>query len=862
MQAQIDLALWPRQLQAFETEATELLFGGATEGGKALSVYTQIPTPSGWVSMADIAVGDWVFDARGEPTIVVATTPVMYNRPCYRVSFDNGDSFIADADHQWVTLTAAERAKLARLTPEFRARRRKIRPKTGSGKRNDLAAANACRPYEHLSPPQPKIRTTAEIRETLLGQDGRRNHAVSLCGPLRLGPAKLPISSYVLGCWLGDGNSDGNGIACNDPEIIEAIRAEGYEVSKRAAKYAWGILGLTKPLKEAGLIKNKHVPPAYLRASEGQRRALLQGLMDTDGHCTRQGSCEFDNTSKVLADAVYELVSSLGMRATLSAGTAKVNGKPAGPRYRVSFAPVGPCFRLPRKLNRQRKPTGRSSFRYVVDVAPVESAPVRCIQVAAASGTYLVGRSMIPTHNSHFVRVALVAWCLGIPGLQCVLIRKKYADILQNHVEGPTGFRALLAPLVEAGEVVITQDKITFPRGSQIAFQHCQDERQFDSAQGVEKHVLVIDEATQISERLIRFFRTWVRMPREMREILPAQFKGRFPRIVYTANPIGQSVPFFRRNFVQLCPDESIVQVDGFKRQYLLSRYTDNYSVDEESHKGRLAGIGDQQLAKALDEGDWNAITGEFFPEWDEDRHVIKYDFTPPSHWTRFRTFDWGSFEPFAVYWLAVSDGEPFRSADGKQRWLPRGALVVYAEWYGCDPLDPSKGCKMRNEDIADGIVYRSELGFEGVPTLTDSLPFQDRGGETIAQTFQKRGVTLTLGDTSRVAGWSQMRSRLIGIQYDAHDEHKYPLLYVSHVCRYARDYIPALPRHPSELKKEDAAEHGEATHACDAIRLGCMAHTIVKDRKEPTEARVRRALATKPTMKRIAARMGNGNIG
>jgi hypothetical protein len=40
------------------------------------------------------------------------------------------------------------------------------------------------------------------------------------------------------------------------------------------------------------------------------------------------------------------------------------------------------------------------------------------------------------------------------------------------------------------------------------------------------------------------------------------------------------------------------------------------------------------------------------------------------------------------------------------------------------------------------------------------------------------------------------------------------------------------------------------------------MAHTIIKDKKLPTEARINRALASKPTMKKIAARMGYGNIG
>jgi hypothetical protein len=482
----------------------------------------------------------------------------------------------------------------------------------------------------------------------------------------------------------------------------------------------------------------------------------------------------------------------------------------------------------------------------------------RQMEAYETSATELLFGGATEGGKSHFVRVALIAWCLAIPGLQCVLIRKKYSDILNNHVEGRTGFKALLAPLIQTGHVIVTQSEIKFPKGSIIRFQHCQDERQFDSAQGIEVHVEVIDEATQISERLIRFFRTWVRMPMEMKATLPDAFRDKFPRIIYTANPIGTSVSYFRRNFVKARRMGESEKVDGFLRQYILSRYSDNLSVDADAHKGRLAGIGDAALARALDEGDWDAPTGEFFPEWNEDRHVVT-DFHPPPHWFRFRTFDWGTAEPFAVYWMAVSDGEPFRDSEGHERWFPRGAMVVYQEWFGCDPENPAKGSRMRNEDIALGILERSEHFAQKVGTLTDSLPFQDRGGETIAHTFQKSGVILTRGDTSRIPGWSQMRSRLIGIQYDSNSPTRLPLLYICDSCKYARDYIPALPRHPSEGKRaEDAAEHGEATHSCDAIRLGCMAHPIVKDRTDITERQIQKELASRrPTMKKITAREG-----
>ena len=446
----------------------------------------------------------------------------------------------------------------------------------------------------------------------------------------------------------------------------------------------------------------------------------------------------------------------------------------------------------------------------------------RQLQAFDSEGTEILFGGATEGGKSHLLRVALITWCLAIPGLQCVLIRKKIDDIIKNHVKGPTGFEALLSPLIDLKLVRVTVEGISFfGTGAYISFVHCQDERQFNSAQGVEKHVLVIDEATQISERLIRFFRTWVRMPMEMKEGLPEQFKGKFPRILYTANPIGISVSFFRRAFVKARPAFEIEKIEGFLRQYIPSKYTDNGSVDEEAHKGRLAGLGDQALAKALDEGDWDAPVGDFFPEYSEETHVIP-DFEIPTHWFKYRAFDWGGSDPFAVLWVAVSDGEEF-VANGQQYWFPRGALVIYREWYGCDPLDPAKGVRMSNESIAEGILHRTSENDCSI-TLTDSLPFQTRGGPSIAQVFRENGVSLDRADTARESGWSHMRDRLKG-------RDGFAMIYIQQKCKFVRDYIPALPRHPT--KSEDAAEHGEATHVCDVVRYLCAAYPVIADKKK-----------------------------
>jgi replicative DNA helicase len=72
--------------------------------GKALKLDTPLPTPTGWTTMGDVSVGDYLLGADGKPTRVVAATDVMLNRPCFEVEFSDGTVIVADAEHQWPTL--------------------------------------------------------------------------------------------------------------------------------------------------------------------------------------------------------------------------------------------------------------------------------------------------------------------------------------------------------------------------------------------------------------------------------------------------------------------------------------------------------------------------------------------------------------------------------------------------------------------------------------------------------------------------------------------------------------------------------------------------------------------------------------
>lgn len=448
--------------------------------------------------------------------------------------------------------------------------------------------------------------------------------------------------------------------------------------------------------------------------------------------------------------------------------------------------------------------------------------------------------------KSHWSRHALILWCSAVPGLLCDIFRLVESDVIKNHMEGENNFHDMLRQWEEDKLVKITQTKIEFYNGSKIFLEHCNSDKALTKHKGIARHVRIIEEATEIRERHVRFLRSWVRMdvslkatlPKYLRPLYPLDkfphltdevLRDFFPRIAYTTNPTGISAGYFRRQFVHARPPLEIgtsedPQEGGFKRIYIPSLVSDNEYADAAATHRRVQGIGDEAEADALLHGNWDAITGDFLRQWDKSRHAV-HDFIPPKHWFKFRAFDWGGYEPFCVLWFCVSDGEQFTDQEGRQRWFPRGALIGYREWYGCQQEKPELGIHMPNVQIAEGIIERTPETTSNI-TVTDGLPFQSRGGELMADEFAKCGVPLTRGNTARAVGWKRTQDYLIG-----RDDFAY--LYFCYSCTYTIEYMPMLQRHKS--KPNDAQEDGEATHCCDTVRMGVMTRPPIVEKSVPS---------------------------
>ena len=338
--------------------------------GKALALDTPLPTPTGWTTMGQVAVGDLLLGADGRSTRVVAATEVMRGRPCLEVEFSDGAVVVADAEHQWFTTT--------------------------------VAGSTA-------------VRTTRELAATLWAESGRRgsrgeerrlNHTVPLSAPLSLPPADLPFPPYVVGSWLG--------ARCADPAdgtaaVYAAADADEIDEIDEIAMYVESevdpavVDGTVGALVGPGL----RVPAGYLRADEDQRRALLAGVLDRLGRITASGCVQVPGLPAGLAGDLRELVVSLGYECGLSTPStpAAVDGRaPAAALATIAFCSDQDVFRvegrrLAHKERRSARP-GTLGGRAVVDVRRVPSVPVRCVEVDSDDHLYLAGRSMVATHNS------------------------------------------------------------------------------------------------------------------------------------------------------------------------------------------------------------------------------------------------------------------------------------------------------------------------------------------------------------------------------------------------------------------------------------------------------------------------------
>jgi hypothetical protein len=412
--------------------------GGGT--GTPFSLDTLIPTPSGWTTMGEISIGDIVFDENGKQCPVTRIYEVP-NAKAWEAQFSDGTSVICGDDHLWTAWSSKQRKmwefqsplsweypdnwaswspKPTTKSPYVLGDRTKMREMRASG----MSAAEVGKvfgkseeaiKYQWLLPEKVdktiKPMRFGDMVNQIKTHNGY-NFTIPAARPLQIGEdTPLPIDPYVLGYLLGDGATDGSGcVACHQDDkkwLIEEFEAAGYATTERAHAQQFGIRNIRNIWRnELELHNGKYIPSFYFRASYDQRLALIQGLIDSDGHVNKKGSFCFDNTNRVLIDGFCELVRSLGAIPLVSHNNSRTvertgYDKPTLESWTVRVSTELPLARIPRKINKARTQWKLAQkARHIVGARSVETQDMRCIEVDSSNHLFLVGEGMIPTHNS------------------------------------------------------------------------------------------------------------------------------------------------------------------------------------------------------------------------------------------------------------------------------------------------------------------------------------------------------------------------------------------------------------------------------------------------------------------------------
>lgn len=329
---------------------------------KAQALTTPILTPNGFVPLGELQEGSAVIGSDGAPTQITHLHPESL-MDLYRVTTSDGRTTLCNKEHLWEVSTSDWRGKTKVVSTEQLLRnykRQRVDFRTG---RKFLE--------NHY-----KVRTV-EVQHV------ERSYL---------------IPPYTLGVWLGDGTSGASTFTCHDDdtEIMHHIGAY-----KNNTKYRWTVPKLCVPLKELGVLNNKHIPSEYMLGSVEQRYELLRGLLDTDGTCHHtHGQTSFCNTNERLVDGVVTLVRSIGGVASKTP-LSHCNG------WNVTIW-VSKCpFKLTRKANKW-KPNNKG-YVFIKDIQLEAQELGRCITVANQDGLY-VTQDYLLTHNSTVSSVGYVLW--------------------------------------------------------------------------------------------------------------------------------------------------------------------------------------------------------------------------------------------------------------------------------------------------------------------------------------------------------------------------------------------------------------------------------------------------------------------
>lgn len=371
--------------------------------------------------------------------------------------------------------------------------------------------------------------------------------------------------------------------------------------------------------------------------------------------------------------------------------------------------------------------------------------------------------------------------CQRVAGLKVLFLRKigKAAKESFNDLRQKT--------LKHVGHTYSAHSGIlALPNGSLVVIGNFYNESDIDKYLGIEYDLIVVEEATQLSEEKFQ----------KLRGSLRTSKPNWRPRMYLTTNPGGVGHQWFKRLFV--LPWRKHEETET---RFIAGTYKDNKFLNQEYIEYLLGLTG--VLGRMWRDGDWDIGAGQFFIHWDYDRHAMR-PIAIPAHWPLWASLDYGFNHPTAVYLHTRNDGDIYTIAEHVQaRWLPpqhARAIKSMLLRFG-----------RKVEDLEIFVAGHDCFAQKG-----------DRDAKTIAQQYAEEGITLSPANIDRIAGAAEMLRRL------GNPEARIaPTWKIFDTCARLIECIPGLqsdPHRPEDVLKVDANDEGMGgDDEYDSARYGLM---------------------------------------
>lgn len=409
------------------------------------------------------------------------------------------------------------------------------------------------------------------------------------------------------------------------------------------------------------------------------------------------------------------------------------------------------------------------------------------------------------SHAARYKAVGMAA--VRYPGIRILMVRAHYPELEENLINPilrwvPDSMRSYNG----------AKHRMEFTNGSVIKFGHWDGVGAENEYQGIEYDVIFIDEATQFSERAFNYLKSCLRGA-----------NPNFPRRMYlTCNPGGVGHRWVKRLFIDRDfktnePDPRANEnPDDYS--FIKAKVDDNPYLAEASpgYIQQLASLPPDLRAAHLD-GDWESLSGSYFKNFSEDRHVCK-PFAIPKHWPLYRSCDYG-LDMFALgFWTVDLDG---------RCWLFR--------YYEHDNLVVEKAAEAGRENTLPDenitITY-------GPPDMWNR---SKDSGKTVAELFAQYGMPLVRADNNRTQGHLVVRNMLqdipltdpyiISLYPEGKAPKTLPGLMFFDTCKPViedmRD-IQSDDKNPNDCAKQPH----DVTHSVDMVRYFCISRVTPAEKE------------------------------